>query len=181
MAEKKYADHLALEVNVPTLIKPWSVRGAKSPKTGETFYMLGVKEGGRDLEVPWLHLSHMEELVGLKVASRGQWPDGNPKFTIVNNAPEVVVCKRQPAGEKYPHLEFALATEDSGPEMPTRSPSPAPNPEAVTADYVTLAVSETKRLLLGLGVENLEDPLIAQAAIECAQKLYVTFRIEGQR
>ena len=185
MTDKKYADHLELEKDTPVVIKPWTIRAVKTENG--TKYMLGIREGGKDLELPWLPLDAAERLVELKVCTRGTWPDGNPKYTVIKGAPDIVVCKRQPKGEKYAHLEFAIPGEDDGPDMPdsgpeaAKSPAPAGASRATPPDLVKEAVDITRRICSGLNIENLDDPLVAQAAIECAEKLYVTLRIESQR
>lgn len=180
---------IELEINVPVVVKPWRVRMVKT-KYGDKL-MLVVKDGKQESEIPWLPVDLASDLVTLKVLELGKWPDGNTKFTVLQGAPDIAICKRQGAEDKHPHYEVALADENAGPEMPTRGPvalnPTADDPVDVLADCANTAATLVLAMNRRLGIEDKDysmetfGPQLLAASIRASASFAATLFIQRTR
>lgn len=191
--EKKDNPTLELTINVPVIVKPWRLR-AVTTKYGDKC-IFTVKEGDKELDVMWLPIDFANDLKALGVLEISEWPDTKkPKFTVLKGAPDVVLAKTQAPGDKYPHVSVQLAKEDSGPEMPAASGAsasrdrPASPATHTLVDHGTLmdqcvqdGIVQAKRIALGLGVQNTDDPMVAGPLITAAHALSATLFIQRAR
>jgi len=189
MADREELPVLELAPNVPVIVKPWRAKGVTT-KYGPKL-ILTVKEGDAQ-SIVWLPLDLVNDLKTLGVVEIGKWDDGNPKYTVLKGAPDIVITKVHEAGEKNAHIEVALPGEDGGPEKPAKAPArpvePRPTPTGTPAPdvmggCVTEAITQAQRIAVGLGIENLlfHDPLVAAAVVEAAKSLASTLYIQRAR
>lgn len=191
-----YPEHVELEDDVPIIVKPWRVRTVGT-KYGDKL-MLVVREGREEREIPWLPMDLLNDLKALGVAEIVKNDKGESYWRVKSGAPDIAIVRRtkESAKGKYKEYEVEIAKEDSGPDMSgggfRRAPDVAtgtqgsdpPPPPAPSSDMdaaVTEAIAQTKRILSGLGFDNLDDPLVGQAAIDAAKSLASTLFIQTRK
>ncbi len=183
MAGRENYPPLDLEVNVPVIVKPWRLRSVTT-KYGDKL-MLVVKDGEALNEIQWLPVDAANDLVALGALDIGRWENGDIKYSIKKGAPDIAICKRQKAGDKYPHYEIALADEDAGPEMPAPTSAPTPtadSPADVLGQCMADAIGMVKAARAELsGPQERNDPAVIAACIQSAHALAATLFIQRSR